>query len=1309
MWRKIKNTHFYRVTAIITALIIVLSMLGVLSGNVIFADNSQIWDGSMDYEFEGSGTETDPYKITNAAELYGFAKKYCGEENYVSQGKYFELTADIYLNDVRNNQWMNNSPREWAFLNKWTVNADVQGFRGNFNGNGHTVYGMYYDNPNDWAAVMGLIPMASGNAVISNINVRHAYVKSSSYVGNIGAIVGFVNRNKGAALSDVTISRCVADNSVDFSGLTNAYAGGIVGPVRESKITIEYCGSAVKFTNEYSPAGGNGGGILSNAAAYNTASISIKNTYTIVGFTTGLPGKIDAASISDDTFYCSNGWWKTNVGVKMSVTSAGNMTGSNAKTNMPNLDWNVWETHSRDYPIIKGSTAGNRDVDNLDGEVGGIWSGKVAAEYADGTGTKADPYIIETAEQLYKMVSEHCVSNDPEPGAYYEITEDIYLNDVSAEDWYNGKSLNKWVQVNFQSEGEGFKGILNGNGHTVYGLYYKDTPYMGGLIPVMAGKSRVKDVHVRNAYISGQNGGMCYLGSIAGYVQAGASSSITRCSARDVVFGAARGAGGIVGAVSAGGLKITSCYFIGSFSGQATYEGGYYSDMWGSVLVTDSFTAGCLSFCRSNMVADNVRYATVSQSEAPFATTREIAVTVVSQSDMIGESSKTAMPQLDWDSTWYVVENDYPHLLVPQNPDAVDGIVGEVWSGKCAEDYAGGSGTEYDPYQIATGEQLYKFVSEHVISGDKSAYYIITEDIKLNDTTAQNWYEGEKLNQWYVASGINNAFAGHLDGQGHIVSGMYIKSNGSNIKGSLIPGLDSKATLENLGLTESYVEMSMTNSEVFGAGLVAYIKYWGENLEIVEENYPVISNCFVDSSVIIKARYAGGIVSGHPSPVKIQNCYAVCKLTYGLRGGAMIGNAWNKGAIIEDSYGCTQDFDKFADGKSEVTLGGMACNDCYAFGIAEGDVLFVGINDMLGDAAKKGMPGLDYENIWQTVENSTPVLKMFYPQISKATNADNRSTTITFVTGVDGLTVDAMTANVGDKLELPIPLRAGYRFEGWYVYPEIQCKYTDDFFPYVNITLYANWEQDSIIQNFETYSNTEYDIGEDHEYYRPGVANYTSDNVHGGNKSIHRIGNSSAQDEFLINYEDELVVGGEYTMTFWVMTDTENANGNLSVAFKNWPDIAESDNGKESMLSLSTLKTGEWKECTYSFVAKSSWISFVTTGNTSIYFDDIIIIRTSEKVHSVATNSTNTKVDTLVTPLPESDTTSQPVDTEEESNEAKTGTTVVKKANDKADDASSSTINYLWIIIPIISIVVIGGGVLVFFLVKMKKKNRRKA
>ena len=387
----------------------------------------------------------------------------------------------------------------------------------------------------------------------------------------------------------------------------------------------------------------------------------------------------------------------------------------------------------------------------------------------------------------------------------------------------------------------------------------------------------------------------------------------------------------------------------------------------------------------------------------------------------------------------------------------------------------------------------------------------------------------------------------------------------------------------------------------------------------------------------------------------------------------------------------------------------MTVKGGYIFGAAEGDVLFVGMNDMLGDAAKKGMPEFDYENVWMTVENSTPILKIFYPRIKKATNADNRYSTITFVTGVEGLSAEPVTARVGSEFTSPSLMRPGYRLEGWYVYPEIQCRYTDDFFPYVNITLYANWVQDAVIQNFEAYTNTEYDVGADHEYYKPGVADYTAEKVHGGNKCIRRIGNTAADSEFLVNYENALIVGGEYKITFWVLKDSQNTQGSVSLVHKVWPDIAEDNNGIDKMVSYGDLKTGEWTECTFSFVAKGKWLSFVTTGNTSLYFDDIMIIRTSDKINHVPEKSTPAKVQPVKRPIPTQTVISEDEKKPEEASDtAEDIKETVKKPDTKKNTASKPVeeeFNYLSIIISAAAAVLIIGAAVTLIIVKKRKRK----
>ena len=68
-----------RISMISLSLTVILSTF-VFAAPVSATGNIEIWNGSdLDADFAGSGTKDDPYQINSAAELYGFAKKYCGE------------------------------------------------------------------------------------------------------------------------------------------------------------------------------------------------------------------------------------------------------------------------------------------------------------------------------------------------------------------------------------------------------------------------------------------------------------------------------------------------------------------------------------------------------------------------------------------------------------------------------------------------------------------------------------------------------------------------------------------------------------------------------------------------------------------------------------------------------------------------------------------------------------------------------------------------------------------------------------------------------------------------------------------------------------------------------------------------------------------------------------------------------------------------------------------------------------------------------------------------------------------------------
>ena len=67
--KKFKELKIGRSTlSIVLAVAVLLST--VVNGSGIFASAAAIWDGSSVAPSEGSGTESDPYLISNGSELY---------------------------------------------------------------------------------------------------------------------------------------------------------------------------------------------------------------------------------------------------------------------------------------------------------------------------------------------------------------------------------------------------------------------------------------------------------------------------------------------------------------------------------------------------------------------------------------------------------------------------------------------------------------------------------------------------------------------------------------------------------------------------------------------------------------------------------------------------------------------------------------------------------------------------------------------------------------------------------------------------------------------------------------------------------------------------------------------------------------------------------------------------------------------------------------------------------------------------------------------------------------------------------------
>ncbi|MGN1165626.1 MAG: GLUG motif-containing protein [Lachnospiraceae bacterium] len=218
--------------------------------------------------------------------------------------------------------------------------------------------------------------------------------------------------------------------------------------------------------------------------------------------------------------------------------------------------------------------------------------------------------------------------------------------------------------------------------------------------------------------------------------------------------------------------------------------------------------------------------------------------------------------------------------------------LGEPVYRTAAEEFAGGDGSEKYPYEISTAEELQYLADLLGDENDKAydyrdKYYILTEDISLNDTSDyKNWSENRPKYDW-KSIGKENHFSGVFDGNNHTISGLYLNEDLQSKEASDIDyGLFALlyGTVKNLTIKDAYVEVSGYSANV---GMIAGDVAGGKILD-----------CRVDGIVIAyDGNYGGiaGVTSGTISGCEFSGSVQAVKNigdTYGWAAiGGIAGNA----------------------------------------------------------------------------------------------------------------------------------------------------------------------------------------------------------------------------------------------------------------------------------------------------------------------------------------------------------------------------------------------------------------------------------
>ncbi len=157
-------------------------------------ESGEPWDGTTAKDFAcGTGTKLSPYIILTAEQLARLSFLVNASEKAYS-GKYFKLGADILLNKGKVIDSKGALVADSTKLHKWTPigNSSVS-FDGNFDGDGHTISGMFINTTSTHNGLFG-----NSQGTVQNLTVENSWVKGGGYSGGIvgmngGSISGVVN------------------------------------------------------------------------------------------------------------------------------------------------------------------------------------------------------------------------------------------------------------------------------------------------------------------------------------------------------------------------------------------------------------------------------------------------------------------------------------------------------------------------------------------------------------------------------------------------------------------------------------------------------------------------------------------------------------------------------------------------------------------------------------------------------------------------------------------------------------------------------------------------------------------------------------------------------------------------------------------------------------------------------------------------------------------------------------------------------------------------------------------------------------
>lgn len=585
------------------------------------------WDGKT--YIEPGKDAKGVYLICNSEELMWFGKN-------AKMNDSAKLMSDITINqDMRLDE---SQLYQWTPIGKYVGYDGNKPYEGTFDGNGHSILGLYI--PGIDANNAAFCGMLGETGAIKNLTIE-GIVDNSRSESKYAA--GFVGICKG------TVSGCV--NLAEVSG--TKYVGGIVGSADKTSKIVNSVNRG-NITASIFRAGGISG--VTNAdgsqAIFGCVNIGKVQAASFAGGITGDlysgAGVINTYNMGDVVSQGPSGGIAGNFrsGTLKNVYTVGKVTGAQSSTGSiaGRLEW-VGGSRTLDNVLwlegICDSEIGNPQECNVSGQAQKLSEADLkSANLGDGYTEDRVPYINNGYPVLKWQVGEVTAPEKPEskPDAWNgsdssepQLVNGIYQIGSAAElKWFadqvnSGKTelkavLTADIDLNNQdfapiggnAEDQAFRGDFDGNGKKITGFYQNATTSTYGLFTYNAGT-------IKNLTISGEAVARDIYGTVAGKN----SRVIENCS-NEVTISGGNQLGGIVGVNLKNGeirrcsnkAEIEGMRMVGGIAGKNSTDGLIEECANnGTIISSKDFCGGVCAENEGNLLASYNKGLVVCQAD----------------------------------------------------------------------------------------------------------------------------------------------------------------------------------------------------------------------------------------------------------------------------------------------------------------------------------------------------------------------------------------------------------------------------------------------------------------------------------------------------------------------------------------------------------------------------------------------------------------------------------------------------------------------------------------------------------------------